>query len=67
MGAPAASASDERQRIKEAFSATGGQLAQTARQLGISEEKLQERMQTLGLKARVVLDDEDDISNFVRW
>ncbi|MDE8702202.1 sigma-54 dependent transcriptional regulator [Adlercreutzia equolifaciens] len=67
MEAPAVSASDERQRIKEAFSATGGQLAQTARQLGISEEKLQERMQTLGLKARVVLDDEDDISNFVRW
>lgn len=57
----------ERQRIREAIAQCNGEFGEAAEYLGLSQETLHERMHALGLKARIVLDEDDDISGFVRW
>lgn len=58
---------DERRRIKEVFARCEGDFARAATSLGLVEADLRERMETLGIKTRVVIEDDDDISGFVRW
>lgn len=63
----AADPEDERRRIKETFAQCEGDFARTAASLGLAESDLRERMQALGLKTRIVIDEDDDISGYVRW
>lgn len=60
-------ADDERKRLREAFASCDGDFDQVAERLGVSQDHLRNRMHQLGLKARLVIDDEDDITGFVRW
>ena len=64
--ASALRAEEERWRLRQAIGDFNGDFARVAEHLGIGAAELRERMEALGLHARIVLDD-DEIDSCVRW
>lgn len=64
--ASALRAEEERRRLRQAIGDFNGDFTRVAEHLGIGAAELRERMEALGLHARIVLDD-DEIDSCVRW
>ena len=60
-------AEDERKKMKEVFASCDGDFDRVAEHLGVSRDHLRDRMHQLGLRARLVIDEDEDITGFVRW
>lgn len=52
---------EERRRLKRAVEQFDGNFSEVADSMGITAEELRCRMRDLGIKARIVLDDDDDL------
>ena len=58
---------EARARLRELVGRFDGDLPKVAAHLGVDEEGMRELLDKLGMKARIVLDEEDDIAAFVRF
>lgn len=65
--AQALRAEGERRQLRQLTSECDGDFGRIAERLGVTADELQGRMDALGLRPRIVLDDEDDVADRVRW
>ena len=58
---------ERKRQLKNLIARYNGDLRQISQATGITIGMLNEMIDSMGLRLRVVLDDDDDISEFVRW
>lgn len=64
--AAALRAEEERRSLRQTVAELNGDIDRIARHLGIAPDELSDRLEQLGLRARIVIDDEE-ISDCIRW
>lgn len=58
---------EARARLRELVGRFDGNVSKVAAHLGVDDDGMRELLDRLGMKARIVLDEDDDISAFVRF